>query len=96
MPCRRMIAISIVLLALATHAASESFVLFPKAGRLISPDRRYEVRDSDRTGTPTEFVGTFHSLWLVEVATGTYRKLCDYLGVSAVTWSGSDFLMVTQ
>ena len=43
-----------------------------------------------------EFVGTFRSLWLFEVATGRSRKLCDYVGVAAVGWSGADFVVVTQ
>lgn len=94
--CQRLVAISVVFAALAVQAVAEPFVVFPKAGRLISPDRRYEVRDEDRAVAPTDFVGTFHSLWLVEVATGRSRKLCDYLGVSAVAWSGNDFLVVTQ
>lgn len=86
----------VVLAVLAIQAAAAPFVVFPKAGRLVSPDGRYEVRDADRTASPSDFVGTFHSLWLVEVATGRSRKLCDYLGISAVAWSGNDFLVVTQ
>jgi len=86
----------VVFAVLAIQAVAAPFVVFPKAGRLISPDGRYEVRDADRTASPSDFVGTFHSLWLIEVATGRSRKLCDYLGVSAVGWSGDDFLVVTQ
>lgn len=71
-------------------------VLFPKVGQLISPDQRFVVRAAAREGAATEFIGTFHSLWLTDWATGRSRKLCDYLGVSAVAWSGDDFLLITQ
>jgi hypothetical protein len=50
------------------------------------------VRNAERNGSDKEFIGTSHSLWLVEPA----RKLCDYLGVAAVAWSGNDFLVVTE
>jgi hypothetical protein len=70
--------------------------LFPKAGTLSSPDGRFEVRNAERNGSQKEFIGTSHSLWLVEPATGRARKLCDYLGVAAVAWSGKDFLVVTE
>jgi len=72
------------------------FVLFPATGELISPDRRFVVRDAAREGAATDFVGTFHSLWLTDLATGRSRKLCDYLGVAAAAWVGDDFLLVTQ
>lgn len=86
----------VVLALLAAQAAAAPFVVFPKAGRLISPDGRYEVRDADRTAASADFSGTFHSLWLIELATGRSRKLCDYLGVAAVAWAGNDFLVATQ
>ena len=92
----RLVAFFVMFVALAMQALASPFVVFPKAGRLISPDQRYEVRDADRAEPTTEFVGAFHSLWLIEVATGRSRKLCDYLGVSAAGWSGNDFLVVTQ
>jgi len=79
----------------ATRAPAAQFVLFPKAGQLPSPDGRFIVRDADRGGSAADFVGTFHSLWLTEVATGRSRKLCDYLGVAAVAWSG-DYVLITQ
>jgi hypothetical protein len=72
------------------------FVLFPAAGQLVSPDQRYVVRDAGREAAATEFVGTFHSLWLTDQSTGRSRKLCDYLGVSAVAWADDDFLLITQ
>jgi hypothetical protein len=85
-----------VVALLAAQALAAPFVVFPKAGELVSPDSRYIVRNSDRQGAPADFVGTFHSLWLVESATGRSRKLCDYVGLAAVAWFGNDFLLVTQ
>lgn len=75
---------------------SAQFVLFPKTERLVSPDRRFEVRDAARPGAASDFIGSFHSLWLRDLATGDSRKICDYMGVSAVGWSGNDFLVITQ
>ncbi|HKV78648.1 MAG TPA: hypothetical protein VJP02_10930 [Candidatus Sulfotelmatobacter sp.] len=54
------------------------------------------MRDGGRKGSAGEFVGTFHSLWLTEVASGRSRKLRDYVGLAAVAWSSNDFLVVTQ
>jgi hypothetical protein len=95
---RSRIASILVLLALtlATRAWAAPFVVFPDAGRLVSPDGRFEVRDAGREAAASEFVGTFHALWLVDVASGRSRKLCDYLGVAAVAWSGNDFVVITQ
>lgn len=76
--------------------ASGPFVLFPKAGQLTSPDGRFVVSTAQRQALPSEFAGTFDSLWLTEVSTSRTRKLCDYFGVAAVAWSGNDFLLVTQ
>jgi hypothetical protein len=81
---------------LIVSANAAPFVLFPKAGKLPSPNRRFEVRNAERKGSDKEFIGTSDSLWLVESATGRTRKLCDYLGVAAVAWSGTDFLVVTE
>lgn len=83
-------------LVAAYSFASGPFVLFPKAERLGSPDGRFVVSTSERQASPSEFAGTFDSLWLTEVATGRTRKLCDYFGVAAVAWSGNDFLVVTE
>lgn len=71
-------------------------VVFPKAGELRSPDGRFLVRNTDREVPSIDFVGTFHSLWLVEIASGQSRKLCDYIGVAAVHWSDNDHLIVTE
>ncbi|HZQ95267.1 MAG TPA: hypothetical protein VFA67_09695 [Candidatus Sulfotelmatobacter sp.] len=69
---------------------------FPKAGQLVSPDGRFVVRTAEHDRTAGDFVGSFRSLWLVEVATGRARKLCDYWGTTMAGWSGEDFLIVTQ
>src|SRR6478752_9171147 len=92
----RTLAVTLLLAVLGRQAFAAPFVLFPKAGRLVSPNGQFEVRDADRPGAATDFVGAFHSLWLVDVSTGRSRKLCDYLGVAAVAWSGNEFLVVTQ
>jgi hypothetical protein len=78
----------------ASHASP--FVVFPKASELISPDGRFAVRNVDAANSTSDFVGTFHALWLYELATGRSRKLCDYMGVAAAAWSDNDFLVVTQ
>jgi hypothetical protein len=88
------VSITIATLIVAAHAAP--FVLFPKAGQLTSPDGRLAVRNRERDASDKEFVGTAHSLWLVEAASGRSRKLCDYLGVAAVAWSNNDFVVVTE
>jgi hypothetical protein len=88
-----------VLLVVATsvvQSRADPFVVFPKAGELLSPDGRFVVRNAEREGSASDFVGAFHSLWLVEIATGRLRKICDYLGVAAVAWSNNDFLAVTE
>jgi len=92
----RTLAVTLLLAVLGRQAFAAPFVLFPKAGRLVSPNGQFEVRDADRPGAATDFVGAFHSLWLIDVSTGRSRKLCDYLGVAAVAWSGNEFLVVTQ
>jgi hypothetical protein len=92
----RLMLFPVLLVSVAVHVYAAPFTLFPKAGRLLSPDGHFEVRDADREGSAGDFVGTFHSLWLIEVATGRSRKLCDYVGLAAVAWSSNDFLVVTQ
>lgn len=82
--------------ALCSQMFALPFSMFPKAGRLASPDGRFEVRDLDLREPGREFSGIFHSLQLVETATGRSRKLCDYVGVAAVAWSEKDSLIVTQ
>lgn len=72
------------------------FVLFPTANELASPDGRFVVRNAAREAPASDFVGVFHSLWLVDIAAGRSRKLCDYLGVAAVSWSNDSFILVTE
>jgi len=97
MPRNRSLVLACALVAtLALPASSAPFVLFPKAGQLLSPGGRFDVRNVDREGADQEFLGTFHALWLTELTTGRSRKLCDYVGVAAVAWSGEHYLIVTQ
>ncbi len=84
-----------VLLAVLVAAAEGPFVLFPKAGELVSPDHRFVVRNVDAQHSASEFAGTFHSLWLTDTASGRSRKICDYVGLAAAAWSG-DYVLVTQ
>jgi len=84
----------VALLGIQTFAGP--FVVFPKAGQLVSPDGRFVVRNVEREAKATEFAGNFRSLWLTEIHTGRTRKLCDYVGIAAVAWSGNDSLIVTQ
>jgi hypothetical protein len=83
-------------LAFGIGARAAPFVVFPKGGQLPSPDGRFVVRNADREASLSDYVGTFHSLFLEETASGRYRKLCDYVGVAAVAWAKNDFLIVTQ
>jgi hypothetical protein len=83
-------------LALEIVALAAPFVVFPKAGQLPSPDGRFVVRNTDREAPLSEYVGTFHSLFLEETASGRSRMLCDYVGVTAVAWAKNDFVIVTQ
>ncbi len=94
--CRGIAGVLAVVVFMAASSFAGQFVVFPKAGELVSPDGRYVVRNAERGNPGGEFVGTFRSLWLFEVATGRSRKLCDYVGVAAVGWSGADFVVVTQ
>ncbi len=95
-PWRIILGMAMLAGAWCGESLASQFVVFPKAGELISPDGRYVVRNSDRQGAASDFVGTFHTLWLIEASTGRSRKLCDYVGVAAVAWSNDDFLVVTQ
>ena len=91
------VAVLVASLCIASDEVFASpFVVFPKASELVSPDGRFAVRSIDAEGSASDFVGTFHSLWLFELATGRSRKLCDYLGVASAAWSSNDFLVVTQ
>jgi hypothetical protein len=91
-----MFGVPVIVAMTIVQTLATPFVVFPKAGKLSSPDGRFVVRNAERDGAASDLVGTFHSLWLIEAATGRSRKLCDYLGVAAVAWSNNDFLVVTQ
>jgi|SRR5579862_2905852 len=99
---RHSVALAVVLLALlltghGPEAHAAQFAVFPKAKEVASPDGRFTVRSIDPEGSPSDILGTFHSLWLFERATGRSRKLCDYIGVAAAGWSGNDdWFLVTQ
>src|ERR1700693_4425086 len=94
---RIILVLQIALVSLiSTEAFASQFVVFPKASELVSPDGRFAVRSVDSQGSASDIGGTFHSLWLFELATGGSRKLCDYLGVASVAWSSNDWLLVTQ
>lgn len=86
----------IVIVSLELTANPAPFVVFPKAVQLPSPDGRYLVRNTDRQAPLADYVGTFHSLFLEDKSNGRIYKLCDYVGVAAVGWSGNDHVVVTQ
>jgi len=92
----RLLIAAILLLGLAIPGLAGPFALFPKTGHLVSPDGRFEIRDVEQAGAAGQFLGTFRSLWLTELATGRSRKLCDYLGVAAVGWSNKNSILMTQ
>jgi hypothetical protein len=77
-------------------AQAGPFVVFPKAGQLPSQDGRFVVRNTERVAPPSEYVGTFHSLFLEDMTNGRIRKLCDYVGTAAVAWTKNDSLIVTE
>jgi hypothetical protein len=86
----------VAVIAFNLGAKAGPFVVFPKAGELASQDGRFVVRNSDPEAKPLEYVGTFHSLFLEETASGRTRKLCDYVGVAALTWTRNDLLIMTE
>lgn len=93
---RGVLALAMVASALCGQTYASQFVVFPKAGELVSPDGRFSVRNAEREAPASELDGTFHSLWLIELASGRSRKLCNYVGVAAVAWSAHDALIVTE
>lgn len=92
----RLPAVAVLVTAFAALSAAEPFVLFPKAAELFSPDRRFAVRNAEQQGSAQELIGPSRSLWLVDVTSHRARKLCNYLGVAVVGWSGNDFVLVTE
>lgn len=93
---RAILTLPVVLAILSGAALAAPFVLFPKAGELLSPDGKFAVRNAERNGFTTDFLGTSQALWLIELSSGRSRKLCNYLGVAAVAWSSGDFVVVTE
>jgi hypothetical protein len=90
------LAVAVVFVMLTGAVSPAPFVVFPAAGELLSPNGKFVVRNAEEKHRTSEIVGSVRSLWLLEVATGRSRKLCNYLGVAAVAWSGNDFVMVTE
>jgi hypothetical protein len=91
-----LLAVAAIVAGFRVSSSAGPFVLFPKAVELRSPDGRFVVRNVEREGPATEFVGVCHSLWLVEVAANRSSKLCNYLGVAAIAWSNNDFVVITE
>jgi hypothetical protein len=96
MHIRRALLCAAAIVAFEILSPAAPFVVFPKAGQLPSPDGRFVVRNTDRNAPLSEYVGTFHSLFLEDTAKGRTRKLCDYVGVAAVAWAKNDSLIVTE
>lgn len=92
---RAILGVAVVAMFTAPGQASQ-LVMFPKAVELVSPDGRFAVRNAEREGSASDLVGTFHSLWLVEISTRHSRKLCDYMGLASVLWAENSFLAITQ
>jgi len=93
---RYLLLASLLVVMVPISCTAAPFSMFPKAGRVVSPDGRFEIRDVDETGTPGQFRGTFHALWVIEAATGNSRKLCGYFGLAAVAWAERDSIILTQ
>lgn len=94
--CLRSLALGLMLSGTAISMFAGSTVIFPKAGELPSPDGRFLVRNAERQASQSEFLGTFHSLWLIDSAGGEARKLCDYVGLAAARWSDNEHLVITE
>jgi hypothetical protein len=92
----RHLVLATLLLMMPISSIAAPFSIFPKVGRLTSPDGRFEIRDVDESGAPGQFAGTFRALWVIESPTGHSRKLCDYFGLAAVAWSEKNSIIVTQ
>jgi hypothetical protein len=84
------------LIAFSIVSQALPYSLFPKAGPLPSQDERFVVRNVDPVAAASEYVGTFHSLFLEDTASGRKRKLCDYVGVAALAWTKNNVLIMTE
>jgi len=92
----RLLILIAIVATVVSLANAAPFAVFPQAGQLVSPDRRFVVRTAGRDAAATDFSGALDSLWLTDLVTGTSRKLCEYYSVAAVAWSGNDTVLVTQ
>jgi|SRR5947209_6964565 len=90
------LALAVIMSTMTIPTLGAPVVVFPNARDLRSPDGRFVLCNAERDASATELVGTFHSLWLIEVGTDRSRKLCDYVGVAAAGWSDNDHLVVTE
>ena len=89
-------ALILILCFLIGEAGAGPFVTFPNTGALTSPNHRFSISSVAKDSSARDFSGTFHSLLLTDLRTGSSRKLCDYFGIAAVAWSGDDIVLVTQ
>ena len=86
----------VIVAVLEIAADAAPFAMFPQVRQLASPDGRFVVYNADPEAHTSEFVGTFHSLYIEETTGGRRRKLCDYVGIAAVAWAPNDFLVLTE
>jgi hypothetical protein len=96
MKITRILICLLAVLAGTTSVAAEKFVMFPVSRELPSPDGKFSIRSFDHARVQGEFTGAFHSLLLEERATGSSRKLCDYLRIMAVAWSNNGLILATD
>jgi hypothetical protein len=92
----KILAFAVIFSGSMVNICAAPTVVFPNARELRSPDGRFLLRNAEREAPSTDFAGTFHSLWLVDVASGSSRKLCDYVGVAAARWSDNEHLVITE
>jgi hypothetical protein len=92
----RISAVALAAILLCSPSLAAKTLLFPNTAELSSPDGRWAIRNEDPKTPASDFGGTFHSLWVIEKASGRSHKLCDYLGVAAVSWSDNDVVVITE
>lgn len=88
---------TILAAVIAVFGSEGTFSTFPdnKAG-LPSPNGKFIVRSVEYKADSWEFGGNHQSLLLENAANGKSRKLCDYLGHTAVTWATDNLLIVNE
>jgi hypothetical protein len=96
MRSRRVLAYVVISVVSELAIFGEQFATFPERRELPSPDGQYVIRNVDWNQPAQQFSGMFHSLFLEERATGTSRKLCDYVRRVAVAWSVGNRIIVTD